>query len=341
MEILFGGYTNHTSHGIYTGSLSEELKIKNINKFIDIKRPTYFQIDRNNNLLFSIIEKNGQAGIASFNLTTNPPTLIDQFLHDGAAPCYVGLNENNRLLYTANYHLATISIFSYDDNGKLTFITSDQHHGHGPLPEQASAHPHFFDETPAGNLVSCDLGLDQVEFYQLKNNQLISLAKYQLKPGFGARHLTFSPDGKLMFIVGELSSQVHVAKINEKNWTFEPLETYSTIPNYDGENGAAAIRLSNDGKFLYVSNRGDDSLVVFKVFADGKLEMIQRISTFGTFPRDFNWNKDQHYVIAVNQNSDNATLYKRDSQFGTLTPIQKDISVPEATRIIFKENEKS
>lgn len=340
MEIWFGGYTNRTSKGIYTGvsqKQEQDFKITTINNLIEIKRPTFFQIS-SNNLLFSIIEKDEQAGIASFNLTTNPPTFIDAFLHKGAAPCYVGINEDKRLIYTANYHLATINVFSYDELGKLTFIASTQHEGHGLLPEQSSAHPHFFDETPGGNLVSCDLGLDQVEFYQLQHNQLISLAKYQLEPGFGARHLSFSPNGKFMFIVGELSSQVHVAKINEINWSFEPVATYSTIPNYAGKNGAAAIRLSNDGKFLYISNRGDDSLVVFKVFADGKLEMIQRISTFGSFPRDFNWSRDQRYVVAINQNSDNATLYKRNAKLGTLTPIQKDISVPEATRIIFKED---
>ncbi|QNQ82583.1 lactonase family protein [Lactobacillus sp. PV037] len=340
MEIWFGGYTSHTSKGIYLGNSTQEgqhLKISKIDNLLELKRPTYFQIS-SDNLLFSIIEKDGQAGIASFNLNTNPPAFIDAFLHDGAAPCYVGLNEDKHLIYTANYHLATINVFSYDNQGKLTFITSTHHTGQGPLPEQASAHPHFFDETPDGNLVSCDLGLDQVEFYQLENKELTSVAKYQLEPGFGVRHLTFSPDGKFMFIVGELSSQVHVAKFNEKNWAFEAIGTYSTIPNFEGKNGAAAIRISKDGKFLYVSNRGDNSLVVFKVFEDGKLEMIQRISTFGAFPRDFNWSNDQRYVIAVNQNSDNATLYKRNSKLGTLTPLQKNITVPEATRIIFKED---
>ncbi len=230
-------------------------------------------------------------------------------------------------------------MFSYDKNGKLTFITNDKHEGHGPRVEQDQAHPHFFDETPAGNLVSCDLGIDAVDFYKLDDNRLKHLARYQMEKGFGTRHLTFSPDGKTMYIVGELSSQVNVARLNENTWEFEDIATYKTIPDdFTDHNGAAAIRISKDGKFIYISNRGHDSIAVFKVLDDGKLELAQRISVFGSFPRDFNWDKAEKYLVVANQNTNNATLYRRNSETGNLTPIQKDISVPEATRVLFEED---
>ena len=103
-------------------------------------------------------------------------------------------------------------------------------------------------------------------------------------------------------------------------------------------NGAAAIRISKDGKFIYVSNRGHDSIAVFKVLNDGKLELAQRISVFGSFPRDFNWDKSEKYLVVANQNTNNATLYRRNSETGNLTPLQKDIPVPEATRVLFEED---
>lgn len=337
MQVLLGGYTSNSSKGIYAGNLNqnvEQPKIDNVQNIIKLNRPTYFQTD--GNLLITIIQDDEQAGIASYKKENNSYKQVDTYFHPGAAPCYVGIDRTNHLIFTANYHLATLSVFSYDETGKLTFITSTKHEGHGPRPEQDSAHPHFFDRTPGGHLVSCDLGTDKVDFYDFKNNKLIHLVTYQMEKGFGTRHIVFSPDGKTMFIVGELSSQVNVAHLNENNWTFESVATYKTIPtDFTGTNGAAAIRLSNDGKFLYVSNRGDDSLVIYKVLNDDHLELIQRISTFGSFPRDFNWDKTQKFVVAVNQNTNNATLYIRNKETGTLTPIQKDILAPEATCVQF------
>ena len=100
-------------------------------------------------------------------------------------------------------------------------------------------------------------------------------------------------------------------------------------------NGAAAVYISNDGKYIYVSNRGHNSIAVFKVNDDHTLSLVQRVSTFGDFPRDFNWDESEKYLVAANQNSDNATLYLRNTGTGTLTPIQKDIEVPEGTRVLF------
>lgn len=341
MKIWFGGYTSQDSKGIYQGQVStsdQDIKIENVKNVIETGKPTYFQID--GDLIFTIAQEGeDKAGIASYSRKGDHYQKLDSYMHPGAAPCYVSINSDKHLLYTANYHLATVNVFSYDQDGKLELVASAKHAGSGPRPEQDSAHPHFFDETPAGNLVSCDLGTDTVDFYKLENNDLIHLASYQMEKGFGTRHIAFSPDGKTMYIVGELSSQVNVAHLNENTWEFESLGTYKTIPeDFQGHNGAAAIRLSRDGKFLYVSNRGDDSLIVFKVLDSNKLEKIQRISVFGSFPRDFNWDENQKFVVAANQNTNNATLYRRDSENGTLTPIQKDILAPEATRVLFTKD---
>lgn len=339
MKVWFGGYTSHDSKGIYTASVNknnDDIKLVNVKNIIEIDRPTYFQLV--GDLLFTIIQKDDQSGIATYRIKDDKAEKLDTYLHDGAAPCYISVDSQNHLVFTANYHLATVNVFSYNDQGKLTFIAQDKHEGKGPRPEQDQAHPHFFDRTPAGNLVSCDLGMDAVDFYKLDNGSLKHLARYQMEKGFGTRHLTFSPDGKTMYIVGELSSQINVAHLNENTWEFENIATYKTIPeDFTEHNGAAAIRISNDGKFIYISNRGHDSITVFKVLDNGKLELTQRISVFGSFPRDFNWDKHEKYVVVANQNTNNATLYRRNHETGTLTPIQKEISVPEATRVLFEE----
>lgn len=336
MHILIGGYTKHESAGIYQfdfiGS-GDQAHLEQRRNVVEVGGPTYFQKD--GQFIFTIKNENGQGGIAAFA----NGKLVSQLLHEGSSPAYIGINKEKKLLYTANYHTGVLAVISYDDQGQLTPLDQVKHENKalGPRPEQAGAHPHYFDETPGGHLVSCDLGQDRIDFYGFDGQKLTHLASYQNEDGFGSRHLAFSPDGKYFYVAGELSSQVNVVKFDEENWMFRSLATYSTIPeSWDQHNGTAAIRLSSDGKFLYVSNRGHDSIAVFAVLLDQALKLVQRVSTFGEFPRDFNWDAEEKYVVAANQNSNNATLYQRQSD-GTLTPLEKDIAVPEGTRVLFTD----
>lgn len=336
MHILIGGYTKHESAGIYQfdfiGS-GDQAHLEQRRNVVEVGGPTYFQKD--GQFIFTIKNENGQGGIAAFA----NGKLVSQLLHEGASPAYIGINKEKKLLYTANYHTGVLAVISYDYQGQLTLLDQVKHENKalGPRPEQAGAHPHYFDETPGGHLVSCDLGQDRVDFYGFDGQKLTHLASYQNEDGLGSRHLAFSPDGKYFYVAGELSSQVNAVKFDEENWMFRSLATYSTIPeSWDQHNGAAAIRLSSDGKFLYVSNRGHDSIAVFAVLPDQALKLVQRVSTFGEFPRDFNWDAEEKYVVAANQNSNNATLYQRQSD-GTLTPLEKDIAVPEGTRVLFTD----
>ena len=336
MHILIGGYTKQESAGIYQfdfiGS-GDQAHLEQRRNVVEVGGPTYFQKD--GQFIFTIKNENGQGGIAAFA----NGKLVSQLLHEGSSPAYIGINKEKKLLYTANYHTGVLAVISYDDQGQLTLLDQVKHENKalGPRPEQAGAHPHYFNETPGGHLVSCDLGQDRVDFYGFDEQKLTHLASYQNEDGFGSRHLAFSPDGKYFYVAGELSSQVNVVKFDEENWMFRSLATYSTIPeSWDQHNGAAAIRLSSDGKFLYVSNRGHDSIAVFAVLPDQALKLVQRVSTFGEFPRDFNWDAEEKYVVAANQNSNNATLYQRQSD-GTLTPLEKDIAVPEGTRVLFTD----
>lgn len=342
MKLLISGYTSNTGKGIYELPIEEDgtqIKVGTAKNIAKIGGPTYLQKD--GNLIFAINRQSDHGGITVFKQDEKDDQLteIDTILQPGSSPAYIGINRKKHLLYTANYHSGVISVLSYNNKGYLALLDQTKHLSDnlGPRPEQQDgAHPHFFDETPAGNLVCCDLGNDRVDFYRFKDNHLKHLARYQNEPGFGDRHIVFSKDGHYFYVVGELSSKVNVVKFDENTWQFENIATYSTKPeDWTKHNGAAAIRISNDGKFLYISNRGHDSIAVFKINDDHTLKLVQRISTFGEFPRDFNWDKDEKYVVAANQNSDNATLYSRNNEDGSLTPLQKDISVPQGTRVIF------
>lgn len=337
MHILIGGYTKHESEGIYQFDFigaGHEAHLEQGRNVVKVGGPTYFQ--KAGDLIFTIKNENGQGGIAAYRRGK----LVSQLVHDGSSPAYVGINQDKRLLYTANYHTGMLSVISYDEQGQLTLLDQVKHEDRalGPKPEQDTAHPHYFDETPGGHLVSCDLGQDRVDFYAFKDGKLSHLASYQNEDGFGTRHLVFDPSDQYFYVAGELSSQVNVVKFDETSWMFQNVATYSTIPaDWDKHNGAAAIRMSKDGRFIYVSNRGNDSIAVFEVKADHTLKLIQRVSTFGEFPRDFNWDEEEAYVVAANQNTNNATLYARNAADGSLTPLVKNIQVPEGTRVLFTE----
>lgn len=340
MHVLIGGYTKKTSKGIYEFDLigkNAQAHLENIRNIVNISGPTYFKVDKN--LLFSIAKTDSEGGIVSYMLNDDHAQKIDQILMTGSSPAYLGINKQANLLYSANYHTGIVCVYRYDNEGHLTLLDSLQHTNKtlGPKKEQDSAHPHYFDVTPAGNLVVCDLGNDSLTFYKLNDNdKLEKLADYQMPAGFGPRHLVFAANRPYMFVVGELSSSVAVINYDESNWNFNLIHRYSTIPaNFSSHNGAAAIRISNDNRFLYVSNRGHNSICVFKIESDFSLSLAQRISTFGDFPRDFNWDESEKYVVVANQESDNATLYIRNAETGYLSVIQQDISVPEGTCVLF------
>lgn len=342
MKLLISGYTHHAGKGIYELPVFKDKNTIHIGAAQNIAQlgsPTYLQVDRD--LIFAINRADGKGGISSYHQLEGgqPLQLIDTFLEAGTSPAYIGINRTRKLLYIANYHTAVISILNYDATGQLRLVAETKVKADhlGPLPEQKDgAHPHFFDQTPAGNLVCCDLGNDRVDFYKLQANKLQLLARYQSEAGFGDRHLVFAPNAPYFYVVGELASKVSVVKYDEKSWQFETINTYLTKPEgWQQHNGAAAIRLTSDERFLYISNRGHNSIAVFKVKADHTLTLVQRISTFGDFPRDFNWDPSQKYVVVANQNSNNAALYSRNAVTGALTPLQKDIKVPEGTCVAF------
>ena len=151
----------------------------------------------------------------------------------------------------------------------------------------------------------------------------------------GARHIVFHNHYKIAYLICELNSTIEVL-IYDGVGQFEHLQTISTLPEgFEDFNGTAAIRLSADGKFLYGSNRGHDSIAVYQILADGSLQLVEITPTKGKNPRDFNITPDQNYLIAVHQDSDNATVFKRDPETGRLTEISHDFYVPEAVCVTF------
>lgn len=332
-DFLIGTYTKKSSKGIYAVTLDRQKEqLRDVRLVITSQKPAYLQTASHNHL-FAIRQEKSDAGVAAYHLTSGAARLVDKSLTPGPAPAYVGVDEQRHLLFAANYHKATIEVYHFDLQGKLTKTDEVTHQGiPGPRPEQADgAHCHYADLTPDKRLIVCDLGLDLVVIYNInRDGQLLAANRFQTPAGFGPRHLTFSPDGHFCYLLGELSSKLLVLKYDKSTAKLNPLQMISTIPaDWTSHNGAAAIHLSADGRFLYCSNRGENTLAVFAVQPDGTLKHIQSITTAGDFPRDFELSADGKFVIASNQNTDNLTLYRRDLQTGHLTLLQENVVCPE------------
>ena len=192
--------------------------------------------------------------------------------------------------------------------------------------------------TPDNRVVVVDLGADKVYTFDVSAAGKLSLVTtFETEPGFGPRHIRFSPDGQYAYLLGELSSLLSVLKYDAATGSFTLVQTVSTKPaDWTEHNGTAALRVSDDGKFVYASNRGHNSIAVFAVSEAGAhLERIQLISTEGDFPRDFALDPSQAWVVAANQNTDNVSVYRRDIETGLLELVHKDIAVPETVRVEF------
>lgn len=334
-DFLIGTYTNKTSQGIYRVTLDNNL-LKTPRLAIRLQKPSYLQVGTNH-LVYTIKKGvNGQKGVAIYRLNEEGPAnaqLITEELFSGPSPAYIGLDEKRHLLFGANYHGSRIDVFNLgEDNRDLKRVESIIHTGKvGPRPEQNIPHVHYADITPEGRLITCDLGLDLVTIYDILNDgALKEISRYQTDPGSGPRHLVFHPDGKTIYLLDELSSELEVLNYDQDVAQLERVQKSKTIPStWMKHNGAGAIRISSDGKYLYTSNRGENTIAVFQILLDHTVKHIQSLGTEGDYPRDFNFSQDENFMIVANQNSDNLTLFHRNSNTGKLTLLQAKIPCPE------------
>lgn len=335
-KILFGTYTKKTSKGIYEAILdTDKRELNSASLVAEVGNPTYLATSKAGKI-YSVDKHNDKGGVLVLDNTTHLATKLSQHLIS-AAPAYVAVDEERQLLYAGYYHIGLTEVLKIDgDNLKL--VDSVQNEGSGPREEQKSSHVHFTGLTPDKRLVVVDLGADVVDTFDVSNEgKLTHLFTFKTEAGFGPRHIRFSPDGKFAYLLGELSSQLSVLKYNS-NGSFELIKTVSTIPSdWTSHNGGAAIRVSKDGKFIYTSNRGENTIAVFEVLNNGSdISLIQSISTEGEFPRDFALNSTEEFLVAANQDTDNVSLFSRDATTGKLTLEQKDFEIPEGVRVYFE-----
>ncbi|MBO1198359.1 lactonase family protein [Staphylococcus simiae] len=336
-----GSYTKKGGKGIYHFDLNEqEGRINFVETGYELEASTY--LAHNDKFLYGITKEGEQCGVASFKIEADGQlTLINKCLPSTTGTgCYVAISQDNQYLFEAVYGAGIIRLYKLNvTTGEVEQLIEELAHDFptGSHERQDHPHAHYLNQTPDGKyVVATDLGTDRIVAYQFGEDGFKEYAQSKFKDADGTRHIEFHDNGKYAYVVHELSNEVSVTAYHDGH--FEELARYQTIPqDFTDATKLAAVRLSRDQQFLYVSNRGHNSIAIYKVLADGsKLELVAITHTGDDFPRDFNITPSNKYLVCAHeQGQSKVTVFERNEQTGELTLTDDHSQALEGVCVIF------
>jgi 6-phosphogluconolactonase len=287
-----------------------------------------------------------EGGVSAFSIdraTGKLHFLNDQF-SGGVNPAHINVDATSKYVVVANYFGGKVVVFPIHSDGRLGSPTaSEQRDGSSVNKQrQEGPHPHSVNFSPDNRYVlACDLGLDKVLVYQFDSSKG-SLRPNDppfasVNPGAGPRHLAFAPSGRFAYVVNELQSSITVFSYDAACGALNSRQTISSLPaDFHGENSGAEIAIAPSGRFLYVSNRGLNSVAFFAIDGkNGDLTLLGNVMTLGKTPRSFAIDPSGRYLFVGNEESDNIRIFQLDSQTGRLHTTDEVLRVKAPTCITF------
>ncbi len=312
----------------------------------NVANPSFLALDATGRFLYAVNEL-PEGGVSAFarNPKTGALTALNRQLSHGADPCYVSLAGAGRFALVANYTGGTVAVLPVNANGGLESATDVvRYEGSGPKPQQDAAHAHMIAPDPSGRFILVTgLGTDSIYVYELDdaghlapNTPGTPVVKEQ--PGAGPRHFAFAPDGRALYVLNELDSTLSSYAYDSARGALTHRQTVSTLPEeYTRENSCAHVVVSPDGRFVYGSNRGHDSIAVFAASENGTVTPIGHEPTQGKTPRGFALDPSGAWLLAANQDSDAIVTFRRDPETGALTATGDVVETPSPVAILFAE----
>ncbi|KQO22433.1 6-phosphogluconolactonase [Flavobacterium sp. Leaf82] len=344
-NLLVGTYTNTCdSKGIYVydfDAVSGDFKLKNSSE--NVISPSYLSVSANNKFIYAVNENGTESAVSAFTYDskTGKLKLLNTNSSLGADPCHL-INDDKNVI-VANYSGGSIAVFKKNADGSITEGQQLlQHEGKGPnAARQEKAHVHQVVFSPDKKFVlSNDLGQDKVFIYKYNAgaaHEILTLkGTVAVKAGSGPRHLAFSKDGKFVYLVQELDGTLTTFTY-DKTGNLKLLKETNIIPkDFKGANSSAAIKISPDGNFLYVSDRGDvNAITVYQILKDGSIKFVEQQSTLGKGPRDFVIDPTGNYLLVGHQYTNDIIIFKRDKATGKLKNTGKKIELCSPVGLIF------
>jgi 6-phosphogluconolactonase len=340
--VFAGTYTTKTaSKGIYGFRYDAATgKLTALGVAAETPDPSFVAIHPSGKFLYAVNEGGKASFVTSFALDakTGKLTQLNQVPALGEDPCYIAFDQSGKFILVANYTSGSLAVFPILADGKIGEKTAvNQDSGTlGPKKDrQEGPHAHWI-ETSTDNryALAADLGLDQILIFQFDAAKG-TLGPHippaaELKAGSGPRHAIFSPNGKFLFVVSELNSSATSFSYDSKKGDLKQVSSVSTLPpDFTGRNDVAEVAIHPSGRFLYVSNRGNDSIAIFSVDTKkGTLAPLGGMPTGGKEPRHFTFDPSGNFLFVENQFSDTIVTFHVDANSGQLTPTGENVTVP-------------
>jgi 6-phosphogluconolactonase len=334
--VYVGTYTGEKSKGIYAFRFNQTSgALTPVGLVAEAKSPSWLALHPSGRFLYAANETNDydaeQSGAVSayvIDSTTGALTLLNAQSSRGAHPCHLAIDRAGHYLIAANYTGGNLAVLPIGADGALRAAGQVVPHSGSSVnsERQKGPHAHSIDFDPDSRFaVSADLGADRVFVYKYdeKGGRLTAglHPAVAAQPGAGPRHFVFHPNGRFGFAINELSSTMTSYSWDGQRGALRTLATVSTLPRgYRQRNSTAEIRVHPGGRFLYGSNRGHDSIVVYSIApATGSLALVEHEPTRGKTPRSFTIDPTGQWLIAANQGSDTLAVFRINTKDGTLT----------------------
>ena len=346
---VFFGTGGREAEGIYHATFNPDNGRFSTSKLAaKIGSPGFLTIHPNGKILYSVGSWEGGTGAIGYQITGGELKQFTRMACPDGGGCHIAVHPSGKFLLTAQYGGGSVALFPLDSSGKLGEPAVTEHKGGSKVVElrQQSPHPHWTGFSPDGKYALVpDLGLDQIVIYKVDSYKpaITPNGIGQSVPGGGPRHMRFSIDGKFIYLLNELSLSVTTFAWNSANGTAQTLTTEPALSERDKAdesfNSSAEILVHPSGRFVYSSNRGHDSVTVYRADPNsGKLKVVQVQPVRGAFPRNINLTPDATWLLAAGADSNTVAAHQVDPKTGKLRYQRGSIvNVPSPICILFAD----
>lgn len=332
VTLFVGTYTDTDSKGIYSYQFDSNTGMLTENQLqAELPNPSFVKVSPDKNYLYAVQETNTydslSGGITAYAINNKRLELLNSQSTGGAHPCHIGISSDGKKIAVSNYSGGNLAQYNIESTGSIGPIKNLIEHS--VLDSTKTSHVHSANFR-GSDLFVADLGLDAIKKYTTIDDSFVNAEQgsIDLSQGDGPRHFTFSANGIFMYVINEHSSTITIFQKNDVGEFLKIASERTLAPDFKGDSYCADIHLSADGKFLYGSNRGENSIVVFEVIQNtGKLSYTETVSVQGDWPRNFTIDPSGKFLLVANQKSDNITVFSRDAQTGTLKYLH-EVSLP-------------